>query len=125
MGKHGKIPILEPSNDWKSEVLPWFLVLGKVKSYHDESLGFWGLQHLGCPQIHRMPQSGNVYGDTVLTKPTLGDRRSVKKKRNENRSHSRSHMFSMSCAEYLSVVGNRSETIGTRKTWMILDGLIF
>jgi len=72
MGKHGKIPILEPSNDWKSEVLPWFLVLGKIRSYHDESLGFWGLQHLGCPQIHSMPQSGNVYGDTLLTKPTLG-----------------------------------------------------
>ena len=55
----------------------------------------------------------------------LGGSSIREKKRNENRSHSRSHMFSMSCAEYLSVVGNRSETIGTRKTWMILDGLIF
>ena len=55
--------------------------MGKVKSYHDESLGFWGLQHVfAYPQIHSMPQSGNVYGDTALTKPTLGDRRSVKKK---------------------------------------------
>ena len=82
---------------------------------------FGGLQHLASPQIHSMPQSGNVYGrcllrrkafstirfsgDTVLTKPTLGDRRSVKKKRNENRlTYSRSHMFSMSCAEYLCLL---------------------